>query len=197
MHLLLKSKSINVLKTNVLLLLTTFFFYVSCAQEINLPKQPMSSVDIAAAYSPAAIIKSAEQMPEEYYAFKPTPDVRSFGELIAHIAESNFQMGAIALGETSPMLNVNPTKKEALEALKKSFDYCANARKNMTKEQKETSVKFMGGSQSAGNVLDFTVFHSLQHYGNLIVYMRLKGLVPPSSQSENSGNDPVKQDPMK
>jgi uncharacterized damage-inducible protein DinB len=182
------------LKTNVLLLLTTFLFNVSCAQEKNLPEQPMSSVDIAASYSPGAIIKSAEQMPEEYYTFRPTPDVRSFGELIVHIAESNFQMGAIALGKTAPMSKVNPTKKDALEALKKSFDYCADARKNMTKEQKEKVVKFMGGSQSAGNVLDFTVFHSLQHYGNIIVYMRLKGLVPPSSQEDSPGSDPVKQD---
>lgn len=166
----------------MLLLLTTFFIEHSYAQKISLPEKPMSSVDIASVYSPGAIIKSAEQMPDEFYTFKPTPEVRSFGELIAHIAEANFQMGAIALGKSSPVLSVSPTKKEALEALKKSFEYCADARKNMTKEQKETLVKFMGGSQSAGNVLDFTVFHSLQHYGNIIVYMRLKGLVPPSSQ---------------
>ena len=121
-------------------------------------------------------------MPEEYYTFRPTPEVRSFGELISHIAESNFEMAAIALGEAAPMQKVAPTKTEALEAIKSSFDYLAKARENMTKQQKETMVKFMGGSQPAGNVLDFTIFHSLQHYGNVIVYMRLKGMVPPSSQ---------------
>ncbi len=63
----------------------------------------------------------------------------------------------------------------------------------MTTQRKETMVKFMGGNQPAGNVLDFSVFHSLQHYGNVIMYMRMKGLVPPSSQPENPGNDPVKQ----
>ena len=187
----------NALKTNILLLLATVFFNVSWAQEIHLSEKPMASVDIAALYNPGTIIKAAQQMPEEYYSFRPTPEVRSFGELMAHIAESNFEMCAIAKGETSPMLKVVPTKTEVLEALKKSFDYCAEARKNMTKQRKETLVKFMGGSQPAGNVLDFSVFHSLQHYGNVIVYMRLKGLVPPSSQPGNPGNAPVKQEPKK
>jgi uncharacterized damage-inducible protein DinB len=95
------------------------------------------------------------------------------------------------------MLKVGPTKTEALEGLEKSFDYSAKARKTMTKQRKEILVKFMGGSQPAGNVLDFSVFHSLQHYGNVIVYMRLKGLVPPSSQPGEPGNDPVKQLPKK
>lgn len=133
-------------------------------------------------------------MPEEYYSFRPTPEVRSFGELIAHIAESNFEMCAIAKGEPSPMLKIDSTKTEVLEALIKSFDYSAEARKNMTTQRKETLVKFMGGSQPAGNVLDFSVFHSLQHYGKVIMYLRLKGLVPPSSQAENPGNEPVKKE---
>lgn len=185
----------NALKTNILLLLTTAFFNASWAQEVHLPKKPMASVDIAALYIPGTIIKAAQQMPEEYYSFRPTPEVRSFGELMAHIAESNFEMCAIAKGETPPILKVAPTKTAVLEALKKSFDYDDEARKNMTKQRKETLVKFMGGSQPAGNVLDFSVFHSIQHYGNVIVYMRLKGLVPPSSQPGNPGNDPVKQIP--
>jgi uncharacterized damage-inducible protein DinB len=172
----------NFLKTNILLLLTSLFFNVSWAQEIKLPEKPMASVDIAALYIPGTIIKAAEQMPEEYYTFRPTPEVRSFGELIAHIAESNFEMSAIAKGEDSPVLKVVPTKTKALEALKKSFDYYGEARENMTQQRREILVKFMGGSQPAGNVLDFSVFHCLQHYGNVIVYMRLKGLVPPSSE---------------
>ena len=180
------------LKTNVLLLLllTTLICNVSWAQDIDLPEEPMSSVDIAALYSPGAILSAARQMPEEYYSFRPTPEVRSFGELMAHIAESNFEMAAIAKGETAPVLKVAPTKSEVMKALETSFDYAAKARENMTRERKETLVQFMGGTQSAGNVLDFSVFHSLQHYGNVIIYMRLKGLIPPSSQSE-PGNDPV------
>lgn len=173
----------KLLKTTTFTLhLVIVLINVSLAQEADLSEEPMSSVEIAAVYSPGTIIKAAEQMPEEFYNFRPTPEVRSFGELMAHIAESNYEMGAIAKGEDSPVLTVAPTKREVVEALKDSFDYCAAARKNMTKKQKDTLVKFMGGSQSAGNVLDFSVFHSLQHYGNVVMYMRLKGLVPPSSQ---------------
>ena len=172
-----------------MLLLTTLFFNVSWAQEIDLPEKPMASADLAAFYIPDPILKAAQQMPEEFYTFRPTPEVRSFGELIAHIAESNFVMCAIAKGEEPPMSKVVPTKTDVIEALKKSFDYCAKARRDMTKQRKEKLVKFMGENQSAGNVLDFTVFHSLQHYGNLIVYMRLKGLVPPTSQPGSPGND--------
>ena len=79
-------------------------------------------------------------MPEEFYNFRPTPEVRSFGELMAHIAESNYEMGAIAKGEDSPVLTVAPTKREVVEALKDSFDYCAAARKNMTKKQKSWGI---------------------------------------------------------
>ena len=180
------------LKQNVFLLLTILFFNLSWAQEINSPEEPMASVDIAALYIPHTIITAAQQMPEEYYTFRPTPDVRSFGELMAHMAESNFQMTATAKRETAPVPEVVPTKTEVIKALEASFDYYAKAREHMTKEQKEILVKFMGGTQPAGNVLDFLIFHSLQHYGNVIVYMRLKGLIPPSSQ-ESPGNDPVKQ----
>lgn len=180
------------LKTNVLLLLTTLFLNFSYAQEVNLPEEPMASVDIAALYVPNTIITAAKQMPEEFYTFRPTPEVRSFGELMLHIAESNFEMTAIAKGDTAPILEVVPTKAEVIKTLEASFDYSAKARESMTKEQEETMVKFMGGTQPAGNVLDFSVFHSLQHYGNVIVYMRLKGLIPPSTQ-ENAGNEPVRQ----
>lgn len=179
------------LKTNVLLLLTMLFFNSSWTQEINFPEEPMASVDIAALYIPSTIITAAIQMPEEYYSFRPTPEVRSFGELMAHIAESNFEMAAIAKGETAPVSEVTPTKTEVIKALETSFNYSTKAREDITKERKETFVKFMGGSQPAGNVLDFSVFHSLQHYGNVIIYMRLKGIIPPSSQPENPGSDPV------
>lgn len=170
------------LKTNIFLLVVSLIFSTTWAQKIDLPKQPMASVDIAALYIPQTIITAAKQMPEEYYSFRPTPDVRSFGELMAHIAESNFEMTAIAKGESPPVTKVNPTKTEIIKALETSFDYAAKTRTEMTKEQKETLVQFMGAKQPAGNVLDFSVFHSLQHYGNVIVYIRLKGLIPPSSQ---------------
>lgn len=178
------------LKTNVLVLLAVCFFNLAWPQKVSSPTEPMAAVDLVALYIPATIIKAAEQMPEELYTFRPTPEVRSFGELIAHIAESNFEMYAIATGDRAPMTKVATTKTEAINALKKSFEYNGKARAEMTEQRKKTMVKFMGKNQPAENILNFLLFHNFQHYGNIIVYMRLNGLVPPSSQPGSSGNTP-------
>ena len=145
----------NVLKTNSLWLLTAVFFNVSWAQEINLPEEPMASVDIAALYVPHTIITAAKQMPEEYYSFRPTPEARSFGELMAHIAESNFEMAAIAKGETAPVSEVAPTKTEVIKALETSFDYSAKARKDMTKEAKRNIGQIYEQSTTCGKCSGF------------------------------------------
>lgn len=182
---ILKMKAV---KTTSLLLLSIGIINASCAQEVKSTDKPMTSVDIASMYGPTTIIAAAQQMPEEFYSIRPTPEMRTFGELLTHMAGSNYIMVAIAKGEEAPVYNIGPSKIEIIEALQKSFDYSAEARKNLTAEQKGIMVTFMGGSQPAGNVLDFSVFHSLSHYGNIVVYMRLKGLVPPSSQEGNPGN---------
>ena len=163
-------------KTNILLLLAIGIFNGSCAQELKSTKKPIASVDIASLYTPATIIAAAQQMPEEFYSFRPTPELRSFGELMAHIAESNFQMVAIAKGEVNPMSKVLPAKKDVIEAIQKSFDYSAEARKNMTTEQKEKMVKFMGGDQSAGNIIDFSRFPFLTTFWYCNYLYEIKGI---------------------
>lgn len=173
------------LKTNVFLFCIVFFINFSWAQEKSLTKEQISAIDVAAAYYEQIIVIAATQIPEAYYSFRPTPEVRSMGELIAHIAEENFEMVATAKGESAPISEINLTKPEIIKGLKKSFNYLLEARKNMTKEQKGTLVEFMGTMQPASGVLDSSVLHSLNHYGNLVVYMRLKGLVPPSWESVN------------
>lgn len=170
------------IKINALLLLMTLCFHFSYAQESNLAKEAMPAVDYAMPFLSHTVVEAAKQMPEEHYSFRPTPEVRSFGELMAHIAEANYEMVAIAKGDTAPVEKVTPTKAEIVKALEASYDYAVKARKTMTEEQKSKSVKFMGGTKTAENVLDFQVFHSLLHYGNAVVYLRMKGLVPPSSQ---------------
>lgn len=172
--------------------MTILLFNYTWSQQGNLPEESMTSVDIAALYVPQLIITAAKQMPDEYYTFRPTPEVRSFGELMAHIAKSNYQLAALAKGETVPVAEVALTKAEIIKALEGASNYYAKTRAEISKERKKVLVKFMGHDQSAENVLDFVIFHSLEHYGNAVVYMRLNGLIPPSSQ-ENPGNDPVKQ----
>ena len=170
-------------------MLTVLFISCSWAQEASSTKEEGSTLDVAIAYYEQIIVTAAVQIPEEYYTFRPTTEVRSLGELLAHIAQSNFAMVAIAKGESDSVWDITPTKLEVIKALKKSFEHLLEARENMTKAEKKKLVQFMGAMQPAGGVLDSSVLHSLIHYGNVIVYMRLKGLVPPSWEDVDIKND--------
>ncbi len=168
------------LKTIMLLCLFTLCLNVTSAQETYTNEEPMASIDYAVKYVPSIILAAADQMPEEFYSFKPTPEIRDFRGLMVHIVESNFYMVAMAKEEMPPAYEVGPTKADVIKALEASFEYAEEARNSLTEEDKAKMIEFMDGTKTVQNVLDFSVFHTLQHYGNVIVYMRLKGLVPPS-----------------
>jgi len=138
------------------------------------------------------IIKAAAKMPEEQYAFKPTPEVRSFGQIIGHIADANYGFCATAGGEKPPIGGFDPgtpsiektkTSKADLEkALADSFAYCDKVHASMTDSTGATTVKLFNGDMPKLSVLEFNTHHDFEHYGNIVTYMRLKGLVPPSSE---------------
>jgi uncharacterized damage-inducible protein DinB len=131
------------------------------------------------------VLKTADQLPEELYAFKPTPEVRSAGEILGHIADANFMICGAASGEKGSMSNIEKTKKtkaELKEALAASFTFCDKAYDGMTEAKANETVKFfLPGTHTRLGVLVFNTAHDFEHYGNLVTYMRLKGLVPPSS----------------
>jgi uncharacterized damage-inducible protein DinB len=131
------------------------------------------------------ITKAAAQVPEDLYAFKPTPDVRSMGELFAHIADANFGICGMASGQKPPMTGISKTKKtkaELSEALAASFTFCESAFEAMTDARAAEVIKFfVPGTHTRLGVLSFNVAHDFEHYGNIVTYMRLKGMVPPSS----------------
>ena len=130
---------------------------------------------------------AADAMPADEYSFKPTPQIRSFGELIGHLASANFFFCSQVKGERPPItMNYEKlTEKAALvKALKDSFAYCDGAYDGTTDENFGQVVKMMGSkpSQAArGAVLAFNTTHNNEHWGNIVVYMRLKGHVPPST----------------
>lgn len=138
------------------------------------------------------IIKAAAKMPEEQYAFKPTPEVRSFGQILGHVADSNYGFCATAAGEKPPIGGFEPgavsiektkTSKADLEkALADSFAYCDKIHGTMTDSAGASTVKFFNGEMAKLSVLEFNTHHDFEHYGNIVTYMRLKGLVPPSSE---------------
>jgi len=131
------------------------------------------------------ILKSAEKMPEENYAFKPTPDVRSYGQILGHIADAQYLFCSAALGETNPAPGIEKsktTKADLVKALNDAFAYCDKAYDGMTDAHAADMIKFFGREQAKLSVLAFNNAHDFEHYGNLVTYLRLKGLVPPSSE---------------
>jgi uncharacterized damage-inducible protein DinB len=131
------------------------------------------------------ITKAADQVPEEMYAFKPTPDVRSMGQLFGHIADANFLICGVATGKKSDMQNIEKTKTSKADlkaALDASFKFCEAGFDGLTAASGAETVKFfVPGNHTRLGVLAFNNAHLFEHYGNLVTYMRLKGLVPPSS----------------
>ena len=130
------------------------------------------------------LLKAADRMPAADYDFKPTPDVRTFGQLIAHIADGQYEFCGPAKGESvnKDVEKTAKTKAAVVTALKESFAYCDAAYSKMTAATAAQMVTSFGGQMTRLGVMDFNTAHTMEHYGNLVTYMRLKGIVPPSSQ---------------
>jgi uncharacterized damage-inducible protein DinB len=136
----------------------------------------------------AAVIRAAEKMPEENYSFKPTPEVRSFGQLVGHEADANYMFCSLAVGEANPSKGIEKTKTSKADlvgALKDAVAYCNKAFDGMTDVKGSEMVKIFGSMNVARlTVLSLNTAHTDEHYGNIVTYMRLKGLVPPTSESQ-------------
>ncbi len=130
------------------------------------------------------VVRAAEAMPEEHYAFRPTPEVRSFGQLLGHIANANYNYCAIALGESNPnSVNIEETattRTALIEALKASFTYCDRAYAIPDMKAMEMAT-IMRAERPRMWALVQNASHDNEHYGNIVTYMRMKGLTPPSS----------------
>lgn len=138
-------------------------------------------------YISGTVLRAAEKMPEENYSFKPTPDVRSFGQLIGHVADANYMFCALATGEPNPNKNVEKTvtaKADLVAAVKDAIGYCSKAYDGMTDAKGSEIIKIFGGMKLARlAVFSLNTAHTDEHYGNIVTYMRLKGMVPPTSES--------------
>ncbi|HEV2401887.1 MAG TPA: DinB family protein [Candidatus Sulfotelmatobacter sp.] len=147
------------------------------------------------ARSKGILIRSAEKMPEENYSFKPADTVRTYGQIIGHLADAQYLFCSIASGEKNPGLNIEKTKTskaDLIAALKDAFAYCDKVYDSMTDAAATQPVSFFGTNLPKFAVLNVSVSHNMEHYGNLVTYMRIKGIVPPTS--EQQGAMPPKQD---
>jgi uncharacterized damage-inducible protein DinB len=136
------------------------------------------------------LVEAAEKMPEEHYGFKPTSEIRTFGEVLLHVAYSQFGTCSVYQGATNPHAGRKPepslAKAEVVKLLKESSDMCRGAFKTLTDENVLEFISVQGagggGQVQRANFVSGTNAHAFQSYGALGVYMRLKGLVPPSTQ---------------
>ncbi len=130
------------------------------------------------------LIRAAEKMPEENYAFRPTPEVRSFGQLVGHVADANYMFAALAAGEKPTPREIEKTKTskaDLVAALKESEAACDKVF-TMTDAELSVPMKFFGRDTTRFAVAGLIIGHGFEHYGNMVTYMRIKGLVPPSSE---------------
>jgi uncharacterized damage-inducible protein DinB len=131
------------------------------------------------------ILRSAEKVPDDVLAFKPTEAVRSFGALLGHVADANFLICRYAAGETPKMETPHEkktTKAELVAALKESFAFCDGIAAKIDDKTGAEPVKVFGMPMTKLGVLAFNNNHMWEHYGNMVTYMRLKNIVPPTSE---------------
>lgn len=157
---------------------------------ISLPKDnPLSGFNkLAYGQMKAWLLRSAEKMPEENYIFRPTEAVRSFGQVVGHVADAQYTFCSVVLGEKNPAPKIEQTKTskaDLIAALKDAFAYCDKAYDGATDASATQMVKFFGGDTPKHSVLTLNIVHCAEHYGNLVTYMRLKNIVPPSSEAAN------------
>jgi uncharacterized damage-inducible protein DinB len=130
------------------------------------------------------VTESADKMTEENYGFKPTPEVRSFGEVVDHIIEGNWFYCSSAKGEAPPKAATekHTTKADLVKALNESFAACDAVFNTLTDQALLEKVKNGQRETARGVFVAGVIAHVNEHYGNLVTYMRLKGMVPPSTE---------------
>jgi len=138
-------------------------------------------------------VRAAEKMAAADYAFRPTPEVRTFAQQVAHVADDQYNLCAPARGEArkaayTAIEDSLSTKAELIPALEKAFAYCDAAYDALT--DASGTEPSLGRDRSRFSMLNWNLWHTWEHYGNIVVYLRMKGLVPPSSEKSQAA--PVK-----
>ena len=164
-------------------LITILFIVVAGGSAVYAQTNPLSS-DVKGNYNAIKnnLLKGAEKMPEADYSFKPAPESRTFGEVVTHIATVQAALCASAKGETKQLDGSKTSKADAVALLKTSIDYCDPIYDALTDANGMEMGKMFGRDRTKLGILDFNVIHDNEMYGTMAVYLRIKGLVPPSSE---------------
>jgi uncharacterized damage-inducible protein DinB len=125
------------------------------------------------------IMKSAEAMPESKYSYRPTKDVRSFAEILTHVGDISYILCSNAKGEATPgMTAAKGSKAEIMAYVKGAFAYCDGVYSGFTDAHLNAPADFFGFKTNKMFILTQVGNHDALHYGNLVTYMRLNGVVP-------------------
>lgn len=155
----------------------------ACA-EAQAPSSGMSA-EITQTYTAVKnnVMKSAEKMPDEGYSYKPMPDIRSFAEVLDHVADSQMRTcGVVAGDEKKASAAGKTTKADVMAALNDAFAECDKAFGSLSDANAAEMIKTPTGQKSRLGLLSGISGHDREQYGILAMYLRLKGLVPPSSE---------------
>ena len=173
------------------------FFFLALLGCCALPAQSTNTL-VSEARFPWTVVrdnllKMAEKMPAENYSFKPTPEIESFGQRLAHIAGANLFICQGVMGQqTAPRPRTTPTSKlELIALLKLASTACDMAFDSLSDAAAMEKISSrLGGpfppelTRTKLATLNNVVRHSNEMYGYMCVYLRLKGIVPPSSVPE-------------
>jgi uncharacterized damage-inducible protein DinB len=143
------------------------------------------SADVRQTYNAvkANLSKAAEKVPEEDYSFKPTPETRTVAEILEHVVSSQFHSCGAVLGNGhAPSPSAAGSKANIVSALKQSFEECDKAFDSLTDANATEKIKLPWGEKTKLGALAGIANHDTEQYAILGVYMRLKGIVPPSSE---------------
>lgn len=168
-------------KVKRLLLGTIFGSFAAIALQAQ--SAPSLATDLKGAYKNVKnnLLGSAEKMPEENYSFKPTPDIRSFAEVLDHVVVAQMHACGAVVGEQKAGNGQATSKADVIAALNAAFAECDKAYDGLTDANASDAIKTPRGERSRIGVLAGNLVHDTEQYGIISVYLRLKGIVPPSS----------------
>jgi hypothetical protein len=134
------------------------------------------------------LLRAAEKMPEEFYSYKPSPDVRDFGGEVAHGADIQTMLCSMALNAPKQGNAASKkTKADLIAALNESSALCDQAYNALTEATAGEARPFIRGQRTLLGLLTFNNSHDNETYGTMVPYMRAKGVVPPSSDNTGKG----------
>ena len=162
-----------------------------CLSSLGLAQNAASNPQLASAKAiydqlKGNILKSTDKIPETKYTYKPSDDVRTIAQLFMHIADSQYLICGTAKEGKGVSRGIEKsdlkTKAEIVKALQDAFAYCDGTYAGLTDASSAAMVQFFGQDRTKLAILSLNTAHSYEHYGNLVTYMRMNGIVPPSSE---------------